>query len=58
MQSVRYDVKFLLVMCLLTIAQAPDVDFSKNPYADGKFKFNDQTLLDEIYVGNKVCAVT
>ena len=43
------------MMCLFTIAQAPDVDFSKNPYADGKFKFNDQTLQDEIDVGNKVC---
>ena len=34
------------------------MDFSKNPYADGKFIFNDQTLLDEIDVGNKVCTVT
>lgn len=38
--------------------QAPDVDLSKNPYADGKFKFNDQTLLDEISIGNKVCTVS
>ena len=30
------------------------MDFSKNPYADGKFKFNDQTLVDEISLGNKV----
>ena len=37
------------------IAQAPDVDFSKNPYADGKFKFNDPTLPEEIDMGNKVC---
>ncbi|XP_078379616.1 phospholipid-transporting ATPase ID-like isoform X2 [Oculina patagonica] len=34
---------------------APDVDFSKNPYADGKFKFNDPTLPDEINLGNKEC---
>ena len=38
----------------LFITQAPDVDLSKNPYADGKFKFNDQALLDEINLGNKV----
>jgi len=44
-------------MSLFIIAQAPDVDFSKNPYADGKFKFNDKTLMDEIDVGNKVCTV-
>ncbi|XP_022781845.1 phospholipid-transporting ATPase ID-like [Stylophora pistillata] len=34
---------------------APDVDLSKNPYPDGKFKFNDQALLDEINLGNKEC---
>lgn len=45
------------MMCLFTIAQARDVDFSNNPYADGKFKFNDQSLMDEIDVGNKVCTV-
>lgn len=45
----------LCVISSYIIAQAPDVDFSKNPYADGKFKFNDQILLDEIDVGNKVC---
>jgi len=44
-------------MSLFIIAQAPDVDFSKNPYADGKFKFNDKALMDEIDVGNKVCTV-
>ena len=36
------------------VYQATDVDFSMNPYADGKFKFNDKTLLDEINLGNKV----
>ena len=30
------------------------MDFSKNPYADGKFRFTDKTLLDEISLGNKV----
>lgn len=30
------------------------MDFSNNPYADGKFKFTDQTLMDEINLGNKV----
>lgn len=35
--------------------EATDVDFSMNPYADGKFKFNDKTLLDEINLGNKEC---
>ena len=45
------------MMCLFTITQAADVDFSSNPYADGKFKFNDQSLKDEIDVGNKVCTV-
>lgn len=34
---------------------APEVDFSKSPYADGKFRFTDQTLLDEINLGNKDC---
>lgn len=34
---------------------APEVDFSNNPYADGKFKFTDQTLMDEINLGNKEC---
>lgn len=46
------------VLSLFTIAQVPDVDFSKNPYADGKFKFNDQTLVDEISTGNKVYIVS
>lgn len=36
------------------VTQAPDVDLSNNPYADGIFKFNDQALLDEINLGNKV----
>lgn len=30
------------------------MDLSNNPYADGIFKFNDQALLDEINLGNKV----
>lgn len=39
------------------INQAQNVDFSKNPYADGKFRFTDQTLMDEIGIGNKVTLV-
>ena len=52
---VQFDARFLLVISSFFIAQAPDVDFSKNPYADGKFKFNDPTLPEEIDMGNKVC---
>ena len=36
------------------VTQAPDVDLSNNPYADGKFKFHDRALPDEINLGNKV----
>lgn len=40
---------------VLIFPQPPLVDFSKNPYYDGKFKFYDQTLLDEVKNNNKDC---
>lgn len=35
-------------------SQAAEVDFSMNPYADGKFRFTDETLSDEINNYNEV----
>lgn len=35
--------------------EAAEVDFSMNPYADGKFRFTDETLSDEINNYNEEC---
>ena len=39
---------------MFVTSQAAEVDFSMNPYADGKFRFTDETLSDEINNYNEV----
>ena len=43
-----------LIPANVVTSQAAEVDFSMNPYADGKFRFTDETLSDEINNYNRV----